>query len=223
MVETFIASVGQDYDRMRVDYAVQQHEQWYVGDGVYGDGHEFHADYYNSFVIQPMLVDILDTLHRVDPDSRILHNRDAVHQRFTRAAEIQERLIAPDGSYPPIGRSLCYRCGAFQLLAQAALQHRLPDTVSPPQAREALTAVIDRTLSAPHTFTNDGWLNPGLAGHQPGLAEQYISRGSLHLASAAFLPLGLPTTDPFWADPPIDFTARRLWQGIDAPTDHALR
>ena len=45
---------------MRVDYAVRQHEQWYKGDGAYGDGPEFHWDYYNSFVIHPMLVDVLD-------------------------------------------------------------------------------------------------------------------------------------------------------------------
>ena len=49
---------------MRVDYALRQHEQWYKGDGVYGDGPEFHWDYYNSFVIQPMLLDVLDALPR---------------------------------------------------------------------------------------------------------------------------------------------------------------
>ena len=34
---------------------------WYKGDGVYGDGPPFHWDYYNSFVIQPMLLNILAT------------------------------------------------------------------------------------------------------------------------------------------------------------------
>ena len=44
---------------MRRDYAVREYQQWYVGDGVYGDGPHFHWDYYNSFVIHPMLVDVL--------------------------------------------------------------------------------------------------------------------------------------------------------------------
>jgi hypothetical protein len=44
---------------MRVDYALRQHHQWYKGDGAYGDGPYFHWDYYNSFVIQPMLLDVL--------------------------------------------------------------------------------------------------------------------------------------------------------------------
>jgi hypothetical protein len=59
-VEAGLKSLGADWDRTRVDYAIRQHEQWYKGDGAYGDGPEFHWDYYNSFVIHPMLVDVLD-------------------------------------------------------------------------------------------------------------------------------------------------------------------
>ena len=54
------------WDRTRVDYALRQHEQWYKGDGVYGDGPEFHWDYYNSFVIQPMLLDVARRVRRRD-------------------------------------------------------------------------------------------------------------------------------------------------------------
>ncbi|MEM6756749.1 MAG: DUF2264 domain-containing protein [Planctomycetota bacterium] len=222
MVEAFMAAVDRPYDKMRIDYAVQQHEQWYLGDGVYGDGPHYHADYYNSYVIQPMLLDIVEAMGRVEPESRTASMLGVVEPRFVRAAAQQERAIGPDGSYPASGRSICYRCGAFQLLAQAALQGRLPDTMPPAQAREALSAAITRTLSAPSTFTDAGWLNPGLAGHQPGLAEHYISRGSLYLCTTAFLPLGLDAASAFWADPPVDWTGRRLWNGQDGSRDHAL-
>jgi hypothetical protein len=40
-----------------VTTAVNVHETWYKGDGFYGDGPDFHWDYYNSFVIQPMLLE----------------------------------------------------------------------------------------------------------------------------------------------------------------------
>src|SRR5690625_2629843 len=63
MIETALFLCDEDWDRMRVDFAIKQHEQWYVGDGVYGDGPEFRADYYNSFVIQPMLVDMINYVH----------------------------------------------------------------------------------------------------------------------------------------------------------------
>ena len=65
-VEAALARLGATWDRMRVDYALRQHDQWYKGDGVYGDGPAFHWDYYNSFVIQPMLLDVLDVCPRRD-------------------------------------------------------------------------------------------------------------------------------------------------------------
>ena len=47
------------------------------------------------------------------------------------------------------------------------------------------------------TFDKNGWLQIGVYGHQPGVAEVYISTGSLYLCSEAFLMLGLPPGDPF--------------------------
>src|SRR5690606_34755047 len=121
----------------------------------------------------------------------------------------QERLIGPDGTFPPIGRSLTYRMGAFQHLAQMALRQELPAEISPAQVREALTALIRRCLDAPGTFDSSGWLQIGLAGHQPGLGEGYISTGSLYLCSTVLLPLGLDEQTPFWHDPPADWTQKK--------------
>lgn len=220
MIEAGLHRLGRPWDPMRVDHALRSHERWYVGDGAYGDGSRFHWDYYNSFVIQPMLVDVLDALPQATGDWGRM--REAAATRFARAAAVQERMIAPDGSFPPIGRSLCYRCGAFQHLAQAALQRRLPNGLPPAQVRCALDAVIRRTLDAPGTWDEQGWLLPGLAGNQPGLMERYISTGSLYLASTAFLPLGLPADDPFWSAPDQPWTQVRAWRGDDLPADHAL-
>ena len=220
-VEAGLKLLGANWDKTRVDYALRQHEQWYKGDGAYGDGPEYHWDYYNSFVIQPFLIDVVEGIGRVS--DRWSSLRQGVRERARRYAEVQERLVAPDGSYPAIGRSIAYRCGAFQLLAQMALRHELPEAVSPAQARGALTAVIRRTLDAPGTFDAEGWLRIGLSGAQPHLAESYISTGSLYLCTVGFLPLGLPASDRFWSDPPAEWTSRRAWSGQDLPADHALK
>ncbi len=219
-VEAALAAAGASWDRMRVDYALRQHEQWYKGDGIYGDGPELHWDYYNSFVIQPMLLDVLDACAPKVAAWQALAG--PMTKRAQRYAAIQERLIAPDGSWPPIGRSLAYRFGAFQLLAQAALRRILPAPLTPPGVRSALTAAIRRSADAPGTFTSDGWLQIGLCGHQPGVGETYISTGSLYLCAAALLPLGLPETDDFWTGPPAPWTSARAWSGRDFPIDHAL-
>ena len=219
-VEAGLKRLGAGWDRTRVDYALRQHEQWYKGDGIYGDGPDFHWDYYNSFVIQPMLLDVLAECGDESPAWKELRSR--VDQRAKRYAAVQERLIAPDGSFAPIGRSIAYRCGAFHLLAQSAFRHALPDGVSPGQVRSALTAVIRRTIDAPATFDANGWLTIGLCGHQPGIGESYISTGSLYLCAVALLPLGLPASDPFWSAAAEPWTAARAWSGRAFQIDKAI-
>jgi len=219
-VEAGLKRLGAGWDRTRVDYALRQHEQWYKGDGIYGDGPDFHWDYYNSFVIQPMLLDVLAECGDESPAWKEMRTR--VEHRARRFAAVQERLIAPDGSFPPIGRSIAYRCGAFHLLAQSALRHALPDGVSAGQLRSGLTAVIRRTIEAPGTFDANGWLTIGLCGHQPGIGETYISTGSVYLCAVALLPLGLPASDPFWAAAAEPWTAARAWSGKPFPIDKAV-
>lgn len=221
MIEAGLDALGARVDAARVDYAVREHEQWYKGDGAYGDGPSFHWDYYNSYVIHPMLVDVAAALSEKVAAVKELAPRIA--ERARRYAAVQERTIAPDGTFPPIGRSLAYRCGAFHLLAQSALRRELPDGVAPAQVREALLAVIKRTLDAPETFDAQGWLTIGFSGHQPGVGEPYISTGSLYLCSVALLPLGLHSSEPFWSAPDAPFTQQRAWSGQPFPIDHALR
>lgn len=220
MNEALLKVLGQPWDRMRIDYALRSLQSWYMGDGVYGDGPHFHWDYYDSFVMHPYLLQLMDTLGDESPAWTAM--REPIHRHAQRYAAIQERLIAPDGSYPVIGRSISYRCGAFQLLADAARRLMLPETVTAPQVRCAIAAVMRRTLEPAGTFTREGWLQIGLAGHQPGLGEGYISTGSLYLCSAAWLPLGLPPSDTFWSQPAEPWTSQKIWSGENAHTDHAL-
>jgi len=221
MIEAFLASVGAEWRRQPIKLAIRAHEEWYKGDGAYGDGFDFHWDYYNSFVIHPLLIAVLDLVEPIDAGWKTL--RDRVLERAKRYAAVQERLIAPDGSYPALGRSIAYRCGAFHHLATMALRQDLPSDLPPAQVRSALGAVIMRSLGAPDSFDQDGWLRIGLAGHQPSLGESYISTGSLYLCSCAFLPLGLAPTEEFWNSPPMEWTSRKLWSGTDLPADSAIK
>jgi hypothetical protein len=219
MIEAALFRMGRDWDRMRVDYAIRQHEQWYVGDGAYSDGPAFHWDYYNSFVIQPMLIEIMDVLGDQFADWRKM--REPIIRRGIRYAAVLERLISPEGTYPPIGRSLAYRFGAFQHLALMALRQQLDPTLEPCAVRCALTAVIRRQLEAPGTLDENGWLRIGFAGSQKELGEGYISTGSLYLCTTVFLPLGLPPDAPFWQGE-ADWTARKVWNGGSIPIDKAM-
>ena len=219
IIEGLFAKYGQPCDESRIEYALQQHQQWYKGDGLYGDGPQFHWDYYNSFVIQPMLLNLLDSVSSSGHWETLLATIEA---RAVRYAAIQERLISPEGRFPAIGRSLAYRYGAFHHLAEMSLRRQLPEGVHPAQVRCALTAVMTRMHDAPGTFDSKGWLTIGFDGHQPSIGEKYISTGSLFLCSAAWLPLGLPPSDPFWNAPAEPWTQQKVWSGADIENDHAI-
>lgn len=168
-------------------------------------------DYYNSFVIHPMLLDILEIMQKHNKGETDFYKKEQL--RFSRYAEQQERMISPDGAYPVIGRSIAYRFGTFHVLSTAALKDLLPTTITKSQVRCGLTAVIKRHMAIKGNFDEHGWLTLGFAGHQPQIAERYISTGSLYLCSTVFTALGLPVTDEFWSAPYEEWTGKKIWSG----------
>ncbi len=220
LIEAFLLSIDEEYDPLRIDLAVHKAEEWYVGDGWYSDGQHFHFDYYNSYVIQPMLTDILKVQLQHGKADKSGYERSL--KRMQRYSEFLERFISPEGTYPAFGRSVTYRVGAFQPLAQLALEDSLPATLSPAQVRCALTAVMKRLFEQPGVFSPEGWLQLGFAGHQPGIADYYSNSGSMYLTSLGFLPLGLPADHKFWTDPFADWTQRKAWSGQPFQKDYAV-
>lgn len=218
IIETFFLFINEDWEPMRTMVAIQKMKEWYAGDGWYSDGAQFSMDYYNGYVIHPMLTDILKVL--MDKGKETKADYEQAIRRMQRFAALQERMIAPDGTYPALGRSMTYRTAAFQPLVQLALQHQLPEELSPAQVRCALTAVMKRVYEMKGTFDGKGWLQLGICGHQPEVADTYTSTGSLYLCTSGFLALGLPPEDPFWSAPPEEWTAQKLWSGKPIRKDY---
>lgn len=211
-IEAFFVKFTDEADYMRIDFAMKKHEEWYVGDGHYADGKKFHWDYYNSFVIHPMLLDISIALVGKNK-KRNQATYEKILKRAQRYSVIQERLISPEGTYPIIGRSAIYRLGAFQTLSQMALLEKLPKEISYGQVRSALSAVMNRMFEFKGTYDKQNWLQLGVVGLQPKLAEPYITTGSLYLTSVGFLHLGLKADHPFWTSKSEPWTMVKLWGG----------
>ncbi|WP_239056755.1 MULTISPECIES: DUF2264 domain-containing protein [unclassified Parabacteroides] len=221
-VEAALLEFTGECDLERMTHGVKRfREDWYKGDAWYGDGKDFHMDYYNSFVIHPMLTDVLICMkkHNIE-GADFLDLQLKRHGRF--AAQL-ERFISPEGSYPAVGRSIVYRFGAFHALAQSCLIGSLPSKVKPAQVRCALTAVIKRQMKSPKNFDANGWLTVGFAGNQIHMSESYINTGSVYLCAMGLLPLGLSADHPFWADPYTEWTNLKAWNGIDVGADSALK
>lgn len=227
MVETFLLSIDEEYDMYRIHSAIRKVEEWYIGDGWYSDGEHFAFDYYNSYVIQPMYVEILDVL--VDKKIRlrdkslenVKRNHELAQKRMQRYGEILERLISPEGTFPVFGRSMTYRLGVFQPLSLLCLRQQLPESLTEGQVRAALTTSMKRMFSIKGNFNEKDFLQLGFAGHQTGLADWYTNNGSLYITSLVFLPLGLPANHSFWTSETQEWTSKKAWNGKSFPKDHA--
>ncbi|MDR0427649.1 MAG: DUF2264 domain-containing protein [Dysgonamonadaceae bacterium] len=211
MIEAFLLSIGEEYDAFALDLSIRKMEEWYVGDGWYSDGPEYSLDYYNSYVIHPMLVEILEEMKKSKIWSAI--SFDLALRRMQRYNELLERLISPEATFPVIGRSMTYRMGAFQPLALAAWKYGLPSTMTEGQVRNALTSIMKRMFSVEENFNEGGFLQLGFIGHQPNLADYYTNNGSLYMTSLSFMPLGLPPEHSFWTSPAEEWTSLKAWKG----------
>ena len=211
MVEAFLLNVGEEADGYALGVATRKISDWYLSDGFYSDGPEFSLDYYNSYVIHPMFIEVLEVMEPKGLYAPV--KKELALRRMQRFNQLIERLISPEGTFPAIGRSATYRMGAFQSLAMSAWKYGLPEGMTNGQVRHALTTVMKNMFGVEGNFNKEGFLQLGFAGHQPDLADYYTNNGSLYMTSLVFLPLGLPESHPFWSDPAEDWTSRKAWSG----------
>nr|GFC69438.1 hypothetical protein [Tanacetum cinerariifolium] len=118
-----------------------------------------------------MLLDVVGTLVAAGKERPEL--LETLRTRARRYAAVQERLIGPDGSFAAFGRSLAYRCGAFQHLAQCSLQGLLPEDLGPGQHFTSYCAGRARSKAAEERrgitvcLLHRQWRRRSALGHQP--------------------------------------------------------
>ena len=91
-IEAALLEFTGECDLKPIHYALKRHKEWYKGDGWYGDGRNFHLDYYNSYVIQPMLIDVLAVMKEHKVEGADFY--DVQLQRLIRYADQQEKTIS---------------------------------------------------------------------------------------------------------------------------------
>lgn len=193
MIECFLHSKEQNYDHKRIILALNQFNNWYLGDGHYSDGPKFKLDYYNSIIIHPFILIILSNFSSSD----IALSNETALLRSQRYCELLERMISSNGTLPPVGRSLSYRTGLVHIISLLILKKQTPKNINLGKLKRGLNLLITRQLEDRDLYTNQ-WLNVGYVGHQKNLGENYITTGSLYIASLVFAPLGLHPNEDFW-------------------------
>ncbi|MFN3302582.1 MAG: DUF2264 domain-containing protein [Roseateles sp.] len=225
MNEAWLLSIGEQHDPMRMNAAIRKINEWYVGDGWIKDGADFHFDYYGAFVMHPMLVEVLDVLvARKAPfwGAKPAELQAQALKRAQRFCEHLERFIGPEGSFPPIGRSLTYRTAVFQPLALLAWRKQLPASLPEGQVRAALHAAHQAIWDGPSNFNAAGYLNIGFRGPQPELGDWYSNNGSMYIAAAGLLALGLPAGDSYWTAPAQHWTQKKAFSSQRFPKDYPV-
>jgi hypothetical protein len=225
MIETFFIIINNDPDYFKIQIAIEKIDKWYVGDGWYKDGENFHMDYYNSYVIHSMLIDICGVLKNninKNISSEYKQKYELFLERMHRYSEFLERIISVDGSFPPIGRSITYRTAVFQSLSHTVLIGRISNKLTYGQIKGGLNAVINNFFNGNQNFDNNGYLVLGFNGHQPEIADVYSNSGSMYICTTIFLPLGLPNTHEFWNCEISDWTQKKALKGLSFTNDHYI-
>lgn len=195
---------------------------FYMGDGMYGDGITFSMDYYNSYVIHPMMLDILQACINKTPSAKYNKLYKTAIVRFRRFVEIQERTVSSNGTYPIYGRTQICRLGSFQALSYSIYKSQIPESLSKSQIKGCLNSLLCNFMDNNKNFDDHSFLTIGINGSQPGIAENYVSYGSAYHICNFFLCLALPATDSFWTCQATEWTSLKLANGTDIPQDHAL-
>lgn len=224
VIESFLKKAGVKSDFYRITASLKTIEEWYVGDGWYGNCNHFSFDYYNSFVLHPMYVECQDII--TDGGKKGGWNINAKNynmgvKRMQRYGEIIERLISPEGTFPVYGRSVSYRTAVLQPLALLSLKECLPKNLSEGQVRSAMTKVISRMFADNRNFDKKGFLVLGFNGKQPEIVDSN-NTGSMYMASLAFLPLGLPCSHSYWTSKGELWTSKKAWSKLEISKDHAV-
>lgn len=221
-IEGLLAKAGAECDEYRVNSAIRKVEEWYTGDGWYADGPSFAFDYYSSYVFHSMYLETLQSMKDAGKYTRIHYSKyyDRALRRAQKFSIVLERLISPEGTFPVFGRSIPYRMATMQPLALMAWYEKLPSGLSNGQVRNALTSAMHKMFDGKENFNEGGFLTIGFAGKQPNIADWYTNNGSLYMTSLAFLPLGLPSSHPFWTDASLPTTNQKAWGGKPFPKDH---
>ena len=221
IVECFFIFLGEKPNEEKMFNIANQINNWYVGDGWYSDGKIFAMDYYNSFVIHPMFIHMLEIMEKNHIKIPITSN--IALKRMQKFNIFLERLISPEGKFPPFGRSIVYRLGVFQTLTLAIWKYGLPYPLKNGAVRAALTRVMSNMFNIKGNFNEKGFLTLGFVGHQLNVANTYSNNGSTYITSLLFLALGLPSNDPFWVDSPKPWTSQNAWNGKSFPMDKAIK
>jgi hypothetical protein len=197
VVQTALKALGGDYERSRLEAALDRVDELYMADGWYDDRHKGTSaptlDYYNATVFHPYLLfwSQLDGQSEPERAARIVQRTRVFLDQFV-------HWFAADGSFPCFGRSASYRCALLLAPVMGVASGASP--LPPGQVRRLCRLTVRRFLESSGVVDGEGLLTTGFTRPYPPLVERYSGNGSPYWALKAFSVLSLPAESAFWTD-----------------------
>ncbi|KAG9012820.1 hypothetical protein FRB90_006501 [Tulasnella sp. 427] len=198
-----LCRVGAQHSLTGLHAALDNFEEWYLGDGWYSDGATQQRDYYITFAIHfYSLVYVYIVTQPFFAGSR-WSNPDRIERYKLRAALMAKDFVHwfdPDtGASIPFGRSLTYRFAIASFWGALALAGVEVEGMSLGVIKGIWLRNLRWWLWKKEIFNGDGTLGIGYAYNNLNMAEAYNSPGSPYWAMKAFIPLALKPDHPFWS------------------------
>jgi len=187
------AGMEEPGDAAVIEHDFAELEAMYRGDGWFIDGMNETFDPYNAFAFH-YYAPLWNHYYGERDPARAARWRAWTQQFLTG----YEAWFAASGETPAFGRSLSYRFNGAAAFGAVLLDGGGP--LPPGRARALVTRHIDFFLAHPIT-QEQGVLSLGWTDEFADLSEPYSCAGSPYWCAKAFIPLLLPPSHPFFADP----------------------
>ncbi|MDY3031034.1 MAG: DUF2264 domain-containing protein [Clostridia bacterium] len=190
LVNLALKKAGMKYSEEKLNDALGNIEEMYIGNGWYTDGHTHRCDYYISFAIH--FYSLIYALVMRDED------KERSKEFINRAERFGKDFIywfSENSEAVPYGRSLTYRFAQISFWSACLISGAKPFDYG------VIKGIISRHMSdwaAAPICDNSGTLTTGYKYPNMHMTEWYNASGSPYWAFKAFAILMLPDNHLFW-------------------------
>lgn len=191
IVNLTLKKINRKYSQEKIDYYLDQIENFYIGDGWYMDGLTNHKDYYVTFAIHFYSLIYVKEMKQVD------QKRCAIYkERAERIARDFIHWFDENGAGIPYGRSMIYRFAQISFFSACLIADIKPFPVGIIKGLIVRNILywINKPINDYRGIQTIGYGYPNLY-----VSEFYNSPGSPYWSLKVFALLLLPDSHLFWS------------------------
>lgn len=206
-----LVKINGTYNESALNEYLTDIDNFYIGNGWYGDGPRNHIDHYNGFAFHFYGLVYSVLAKERDPD-----RAQTYQERAKLFANQFRHWFSEDGASLPFGRSLTYRFAQASFWSGLAFADITTEDISWGKIKGIYLRHMRWWARQRLSRLDSGVLSVGYSYPQAAMHEPYNSAQSPYWAMKAFAVLALPSTHPFWTSKEEDPSGETLTH-LDVP------